>query len=140
VPIKPENRHRYPADWKAIRNRILERAGHHCERCGKPNGVRLFVLPNGVWWDSAYYTWRDNCGRWLGPEHPDQDNDRFTRVVLTIAHWPDPTPENCADENLWALCQACHLRIDMDVHVANRAASRSAERERHQPALALEAA
>ncbi|RUQ28768.1 MAG: hypothetical protein EKK68_14035 [Candidatus Competibacteraceae bacterium] len=30
MPIKPENRHRYPKDWKAIRAAILERAGHRC--------------------------------------------------------------------------------------------------------------
>ena len=31
MPIKPENRHRYPADWKDIRQRILTRAGYRCE-------------------------------------------------------------------------------------------------------------
>lgn len=30
MPIKPENKARYPADWKAIRARILERAGDRC--------------------------------------------------------------------------------------------------------------
>ena len=37
MPIKPENRHRYPKDWKAIRAAILERAGHACEFCGAMN-------------------------------------------------------------------------------------------------------
>lgn len=31
MPIKPENRSRYPANWTEIRAAILERAGHRCE-------------------------------------------------------------------------------------------------------------
>lgn len=31
MPIKPENRARYPKNWKAIRVEILERAW--CQRC-----------------------------------------------------------------------------------------------------------
>lgn len=37
MPIKPENQHRYPADWKDIRRKILERAGKRCEFCGAEN-------------------------------------------------------------------------------------------------------
>ena len=33
----PENRHRYPANWKEIRAKILERANHRCEWCGAEN-------------------------------------------------------------------------------------------------------
>lgn len=31
MPIHPENRARYPKDWKAIREQVLERAAHKCE-------------------------------------------------------------------------------------------------------------
>ena len=31
MPIKAENKARYPKDWKAIRARILERARNRCE-------------------------------------------------------------------------------------------------------------
>lgn len=37
MPIKPENRGRYPKDWKQIRERILLRAGNRCEFCGVEN-------------------------------------------------------------------------------------------------------
>lgn len=39
MPIKPENKARYPRDWKQIRERILMRAGNKCEwpDCGVPN-------------------------------------------------------------------------------------------------------
>lgn len=33
-PIRPENRHRYPKNWKDIRQRILARAALSCEFCG----------------------------------------------------------------------------------------------------------
>ena len=41
MPIKPENRARYPKDWKQIRATILDRAGHRCEwtDCGVSNGA-----------------------------------------------------------------------------------------------------
>jgi len=31
MPIRPENRSRYPSNWKAIRAEILLRAGNRCE-------------------------------------------------------------------------------------------------------------
>lgn len=31
MPIKPENRHRYPRNWREIRAQILDRAGHCCD-------------------------------------------------------------------------------------------------------------
>lgn len=37
MPIRPENKHRYPANWRAIRAAILERAGQRCEQCGVQN-------------------------------------------------------------------------------------------------------
>ena len=37
MPIRPENKDRYPKDWKQIRERILERANHKCEQCGAEN-------------------------------------------------------------------------------------------------------
>ncbi len=42
MPIKPENRARYPRNWKEIRAAILGRADHRCEwpGCGVQNGDR----------------------------------------------------------------------------------------------------
>jgi 5-methylcytosine-specific restriction endonuclease McrA len=37
MPIRPENKDRYPPEWAQIRERILERAGHACEWCGARN-------------------------------------------------------------------------------------------------------
>jgi len=43
----------------------------------------------------------EHCG------HPD---DAATGYTLTVHHL-DRNPQNCARENLVALCQRCHLRI-----------------------------
>lgn len=39
MPIRPENKHRYPRDWK-LRSRFVRfyRANNKCERCGAENG------------------------------------------------------------------------------------------------------
>ena len=38
MPIRPENKVKYPSDWKAISRRIrFERADNHCEWCGAEN-------------------------------------------------------------------------------------------------------
>jgi hypothetical protein len=93
MPIRPENRSRYPRDWKAIRASILARAGHRCE--GSP------AFPN--------------CRAVNGEPHPVTGS----RVVLTIAHL-DHQSENCSPENLKAMCQRCHLHFDRHHHAETR--------------------
>lgn len=105
MPIRPENKIRYPADWKKISHRIrFERAGGCCE-CG------------------------GECGRHLGRRCPAVHGEPHpvtrSRVVLTTAHL-DHTPENCADANLKAMCQRCHLSYDLAFHIANAARTRFA--------------
>jgi hypothetical protein len=39
MPIRPENRQRYPADWKAISLRIREREGWRCKWCDAAHGA-----------------------------------------------------------------------------------------------------
>ena len=49
MPIKPENKGRYPKNWKQIRADILERAHNRCEFCGienysiKENGSKVVL-------------------------------------------------------------------------------------------------
>jgi 5-methylcytosine-specific restriction endonuclease McrA len=38
MPIRAENRSRYPKNWPAISRAIRERAGNRCEECGAENG------------------------------------------------------------------------------------------------------
>jgi hypothetical protein len=41
MPIRPENRHRYPSryQWQSLRGAILSRSKNHCEHCGVENNT-----------------------------------------------------------------------------------------------------
>lgn len=43
MPIRPENRNRYPKNWKKIREDILKRANNCCEFCGVENYSKLDI-------------------------------------------------------------------------------------------------
>jgi hypothetical protein len=109
MPIKPENAHRYPKDWRQIRARILERAGDRCE--GSPQFPECRVA-------NGHYRRRRDGAVFEDPDHAiacSDDEDLFTQIVLTIAHL-DHTLENCDPENLRAWCQRCHLAYDAPLH------------------------
>ena len=108
-PIRPENRVRYPADWKAVSTAVKESAGWRCEctgECGR---------------GAAHLSADLRCPNRHG--HPAFSTG--STVVLTTAHL-DHTPENCDPANLKAMCQGCHLHYDRDHHAATRAATRRA--------------
>lgn len=128
MPIRPENKARYPKNWKEISKRIrFERAGGKCEKCSAPNGE---LIARGVASDAGTYMLSDGkvfceeTGEHLGYAKGSEYNaKRLTNVVLTVAHL-DHQPENNAEENLKALCQKCHLTHDADHHKATRAKTR----------------
>ena len=98
MPIRAENRGRYPKDWKAISLRIRnDRAQRRCECTGECGAAHV----------------GGRCLAYDGLPHPETK----AKVVLTVAHL-DHTPENCADENLRALCQRCHNRYDAPTRAA----------------------
>ena len=100
MPIRPENRARYPKDWKQIADGIRARAGNQCE--GSP------MYPD--------------CRADNGQPHPVTGS----RVVLTVAHL-DHTPEHCEPHNLKAMCQRCHLTYDAEHHARTRYETRRAQ-------------
>lgn len=93
MPIRPENRARYPRNWRAIRAMILNRAGDTCE--GSP----------------AF----QDCRAQNYLPHPVTGS----KVVLTIAHL-DHQPENNDPANLRAWCQRCHNTYDAPHRAKNR--------------------
>jgi hypothetical protein len=104
MPIRAQDRDRYPADWKIISKRIrFLRAAGRCECAGQCRTGHT-----------------SRCRARHGLPHPITGS----MVVLTVAHL-DHTPENCAEANLAAMCQRCHLAYDLDQHTAN------ARRRRH---------
>jgi hypothetical protein len=115
MPIRPENRGRYPADWPEISQRIrFERAQRRCEcegECGR--GTHAGRCPN-IHGQSAYGT--------------------GSKVVLTVAHL-NHTPEDCRDDNLRAMCQGCHLHYDIEHHKQTAAATRRAQLEEQMDPL-----
>jgi hypothetical protein len=108
MPIRPENRGRYPADWHLIAELVkAERAAWRCEcvgECGR--GTHEGRCPN-VHGGEAYGT--------------------GSRVVLTVAHL-DHVPEHCDPANLRAMCQGCHLHYDRAHHAQTRARTLAAGR------------
>ncbi len=120
---------RYPADWPAIRQRILARADDRCEWCDATNGAVIVRDDPG---NAAGWRYAEmDEGLWIGAA-------RTVRVVLTIAHLGTPHADgrpgdkhdkhDVRDENLAALCQRCHLLEDLDDHVRHAAETRRRRR------------
>jgi hypothetical protein len=106
MPIRPENKNRYPRDWLQISRRIrFERAAGRCEcrgQCG------------------AHPRSGGRCAAVHGQLHPVTGS----KVLLTTAHL-DHTPENCDETNLAAMCQRCHLAYDTEHHAVNASHTRA---------------
>lgn len=122
MPIKPENRARYPKDWPAIRAAILQRADDRCEwpGCGVLN------RSVGIWKAGVFFKIADSrADADLAVDAAVEDGEKVTEIVLTIAH-RDHTPEHCEPENLAAWCQRHHLAYDQAHHITNAYMSRKA--------------
>lgn len=127
MPIKPENRAKYPADWKQIRARILERAGHRCEQCRAVNH-QVVVRHVDSYLDADGYVWDSVTGESRGMSRDsDYPGQRMVRIVLTIAHLDGQLVDH-SDANLRCLCQRCHLALDHAQHVASGRDTRAARR------------
>lgn len=96
MPIRECQKARYPADWPMISRAIRARSNGICE--GSP----------------GHYP---DCRAVNGEPHPVTGS----KVVLTVAHL-DHQPENCAEDNLMAMCQRCHLTYDAQHHARTRKA------------------
>jgi hypothetical protein len=120
MPIRASERARYPADWKAISARIKARSGGRCE-CQGECGLHP---PQAI---GAYVSAR-RC------EERQGEPARWAKgfVVLTVAHLGDPSPENCSDDNLKAMCQRCHLRYDQPLHQRHAAETRRAKKQNYE--------
>lgn len=120
MPIRPENKGRYPANWLAIRKRILNRSAHRiepeegcvpwprCELCNVPDRMWIERTGPGI----------DDWALCMPSDGP--------LVILTIAHLSEEI-EDCSDENLRAWCQRCHNRYDAPRRAAGIKARRRAE-------------
>lgn len=105
----PINYKDYPENWKWLSRQIISDARNKCELCYAPNGVyvlrgrsKLEQLP---WY----------------PDHSEYSKEGFwrTKIILTVHHI-DGDKHNSTKQNLIALCQRCHLRLDLLKHMKNR--------------------
>lgn len=132
MPIRPENKGRYPANWPEIRSRIAARAGGFCEWCRAPNGrmIRRGIHNGQPVWQETYSYFADVFSATDGALVPGASFDdtdfrpKKVKVILTVAHL-DHQPENCDEDNLRHLCQRCHNSHD----AKHRAAGRRARKE-----------
>ena len=109
MPIRPENRHRYPKDWPEISKRIrFVRAAGRCECPGGANGCGL------------------HRGRRCEERHGEKAIWAKGKVILTVMHL-DHTPEHCEEENLRAACNRCHLIYDAVHHAETARRNREAK-------------
>ena len=96
-------RAKYPENWKDIVAAVRLRSGNRCEchgECGlhRTNpGPRLCVEENG------------QRAKWASG-----------RVVLTTAHICDCDPPCGNVSHLLHLCNRCHLRLDVQLHINHR--------------------
>ena len=98
----------YPKNWRWLSKQIIADAGNKCELCYAPNGVRVERVG------------KKEARPWYIPEIWELSADTtLTKIVLTVHHI-DGDKSNNTKQNLIALCQKDHLRLDLQKHMANR--------------------
>ncbi len=147
MPIRPENKHRYPKDW-ALRSRFVRevRAKGRCEWCGIRNysvgyrdraGRFIPLAGNGpcdfagqglAWPSFTPITYQEaqefvevcNCCIANNGRRCDDQGNHYFAVRLTVAHVFDDRPEASSLLNLAALCERCHNRHDAKRRLRDR--------------------
>ena len=108
----PINYEKYPENWKWLSKQIISDAGNRCELCYAPNGEFIIRDP-------------DNCYPWQLAENVGYSGNypKLTKIVLTVHHI-NGILNDVRKQNLIALCQKCHLRLDLCKHMDNRKKSK----------------
>ena len=140
MPIRPENKHRYPDNWKLISKFVrFIRAKNKCEWCGLDNYAVGYRDEKGIFHRACGSGYHECAGygrsfpdcekitykeaRFIADELNESEvlNDvKWIVIVLTTAHIFDDRPEASSLLNLAALCQRCHNVHDMPMRQANR--------------------
>ena len=100
---------KYPDNWKWFSKQTIKDAGNKCELCFAPNGKTVGRFNSDY---SHPWEWTENLDE-CGVDYKE------TKIVLTVHHI-DGNLKNNERLNLIALCQRCHLKLDMQKHVRNR--------------------
>lgn len=133
MPIRPENKGLYPANWKEVVAAIRERSGNRCETCGVSNGEwvartpdrKKFVhvmevaptVPLQPFGNAPVFV--AATGATTGEVAAQIELHNPVRIVLTVAHLNhDPTDNR--PENLRHWCQLHHNQHDAAHRAENR--------------------
>lgn len=131
----------YPPYWRQFSEHIrYERAHGRCEQCGVENGAWKVTYKNGF----------DGVKTFVGPRDyvtfTGDEIVRETKIVLTVAHLDHADgPCRCKDEtgrkcsrpdHVLALCQACHLALDLPKHIENARQTRIIQNDSRRGLLA----
>ena len=109
MPIRPENRSKYPADWPELVRQVATRAGGRCECLGECGIAHA----------------ETRCAACNGFPNPETGS----KTVLTTAHL-DHDPSGRDPNRLRQFCQRCHNRYDAPVRRAG-----TLDRQRQASAL-----
>jgi len=110
VPIRPENRARYPKTWRAMVAQAAHRSGGRCECDGKC----------GLSHEGG------RCDAVNGLPHPVTGSI----VVLTLAHEHGVPLEETSIERMFHACQRCHNRYDAPMRAKGIKERKEAERRK----------
>lgn len=138
----PTDMKNYPDNWDEIRTQVLLRAGGEwddprigaeCEFCFEKNYAVGWRGKDGEFHQPPNLKGarfvnhaeaakaREHYNEWCNPD------EKYIVIVLTIAHLDDPDPANCDLDNLAALCQRCHNRLDVPHRQRNRMRTKKAK-------------
>ena len=96
----------YPEGWHEFSQKIrFERAGGRCECEGE-------------------------CGLHQTNPGPRRCTEEHGRIVLTVAHLCQCDPLCAIAEHVKAMCQRCHLRVDVELHIKHAASTRMRKKEK----------
>lgn len=124
MPIRPEMKSLYPKNWKEIRAEILARADNRCEwkGCGLENGLLGCRDIDGRFWTFDQFANGEVADDICFADKNGELKKGF-RIILTVAH-VDQDPANNGEpgnrQNLMALCQYHHNRLDMPYRIKGK--------------------
>ncbi|HVY12115.1 MAG TPA: hypothetical protein VHB73_00960 [Alphaproteobacteria bacterium] len=115
MPIRPENKARYPKNWSEISARIrFDRAGGRCEctgECGLDHEKEYENFEPEFLYDPRTDAKLGSPQRCIAIHHALHPITQ-AKVILTTAHLPGKEIEECGDDDIKGMCQRCHNRMD----------------------------